>query len=127
MAVADSPSSRPPGCHVLSPLPSASLCRDAKCTPHVGLGMVRLIVVSDSVGSDEIRRAAANLPPKARQYMNAPRGECDLWFQRSCAGGSRRLRPVPLGPSASRRLAYRRSELSCSRSRTFTVSLTTER
>ena len=40
-----------------------------KCTPHVGLGMVGLIVVGDAAVSDEDRRAVAKLPPKARQRM----------------------------------------------------------
>jgi pseudoazurin len=42
-----------------------------KCTPHVGLGMVGLIIVGDPGGSEEIRRVAAKLPPKARQRMEA--------------------------------------------------------
>jgi pseudoazurin len=42
-----------------------------KCTPHVGLGMVGLVVVGDPAGSDEIRRAAAKLPPKARERIYA--------------------------------------------------------
>lgn len=42
-----------------------------RCTPHVGLGMVGLIVVGDPVVGDDIRRAVAKLPPKARQHMNA--------------------------------------------------------
>lgn len=40
-----------------------------KCTPHVGLGMVALVVVGDSAVDDEARAAAAKLPPKARQRM----------------------------------------------------------
>lgn len=42
-----------------------------KCTPHVGLGMVGLVVVGDPGGSDEVRRAAAKLPPKARERIYA--------------------------------------------------------
>lgn len=42
-----------------------------KCMPHVGFGMVGLIVVGDHVESDETRRAAARLPPKAREEIEA--------------------------------------------------------
>ena len=42
-----------------------------KCTPHVGLGMVALIVVGDAAVDKEARRAVATLPPKARQRMAA--------------------------------------------------------
>lgn len=42
-----------------------------KCTPHVGLGMVGLIVVGDPGSGDAFRRAAAKLPPKARERIDA--------------------------------------------------------
>lgn len=42
-----------------------------KCTPHVGLGMVGLIVAGDPGSSDAIRRAATKLPPKARERIDA--------------------------------------------------------
>lgn len=42
-----------------------------KCTPHVGLGMVGLIIVGDPGSSDAVRRAATKLPPKARERIDA--------------------------------------------------------
>lgn len=42
-----------------------------KCTPHVGLGMVGLIIVGDPGSSDAVRRATTKLPPKARERIDA--------------------------------------------------------
>lgn len=40
-----------------------------KCTPHVGLGMVTLIVVGEPQNLETVRSAAGKLPPKARDRV----------------------------------------------------------
>ena len=40
-----------------------------QCTPHVGLGMVGIIVVGDVEVSDAARASIAKLPPKARERL----------------------------------------------------------
>lgn len=40
-----------------------------KCVPHVGLGMVGLIIVGEPNDTNAIREATAKLPPKARARM----------------------------------------------------------
>ena len=42
-----------------------------KCTPHVGLGMVALIVVGTPTDTNTIKNAASKLPPKARDLILA--------------------------------------------------------
>jgi len=42
-----------------------------KCTPHVGLGMVALIMVGEPTDTDTIKSASGKLPPKARQQILA--------------------------------------------------------
>ncbi|WP_225769638.1 pseudoazurin [Inquilinus sp. Marseille-Q2685] len=46
-----------------------------KCTPHVGLGMVAVIVVGDGGDLEAARGAAAKLPPKAKERVNALLGQ----------------------------------------------------
>lgn len=41
-----------------------------KCTPHVGLGMVALVVVGDPANLDAATTAADKLPPKAKKRMS---------------------------------------------------------
>ncbi|MCT9000264.1 pseudoazurin [Chelativorans intermedius] len=41
-----------------------------KCTPHVGLGMVALVVVGDPANLDAAADAADKLPPKAKKRMS---------------------------------------------------------
>lgn len=40
-----------------------------QCTPHVGLGMVALIVVGSPVNLDQAKSAADKLPPKAKKRV----------------------------------------------------------
>lgn len=40
-----------------------------KCTPHVGLGMVGVIVVGDVTVSDSMRKSVSKLPLKARHRI----------------------------------------------------------
>jgi len=42
-----------------------------KCTPHVGLGMVALIVVGTPTDTDAIKNASSKLPSKAREQILA--------------------------------------------------------
>lgn len=42
-----------------------------KCTPHVGLGMVALIVVGTPTDTSAIENASGKLPPKARDQVLA--------------------------------------------------------
>lgn len=46
-----------------------------KCTPHVGLGMVMLIVVGQPSDIGEIEKAAQKLPPKARTLVHELLGQ----------------------------------------------------
>ena len=42
-----------------------------RCTPHVGLGMVTVIVVGEPTNLEAAEAAASKLPPKARERMQA--------------------------------------------------------
>ena len=46
-----------------------------KCTPHVGLGMVGIIVVGEVELPEEARASIAKLPPKARQRLELLLGQ----------------------------------------------------